>query len=193
MLTHFFKSINWVDVALVALSARVIFVSVQTGFVAEVFKFLGVIGALFVSLHYYAYGAALASKNTTLPLESWQFLIFVGLWVAVTLAFKLVRDGIMMLFKVETTHQGFDKYAAGFLGAARAVFLSSLAIFALLLMNHEYVHRQTLSSWGYRIAAKAAPNAYGFLYRDFVGKLFEREKFNADVFAVVGNHGTHPK
>jgi len=192
MLTQFFKSINWVDVSLVILSVRVVFISVKNGFVTEVFKFLGLVCALFVSLHYYAYLAALAAKKTTLPEESWQFLIFAGLIVAVTAVFKFVRDAILMLFKVETTHQGFDKYAAGLLGAGRAIFLSSLVIFGLLLVNREPIQRETLSSYGYKVTAKAAPNTYMFLFYNFVQKLFEGEILNPDIFTVVsGQHGTH--
>ena len=196
MLTHFFKGINWVDLGLAVLSVRVIFISVRSGFISEVFKLLAVICALFVSLHYYAFYAALLSKKTTLPLQSLQFLVFVGLWGVMVLSFKFVRDGFLILFKAETIHEGFDKYAAGFLGAARAIFLSSLTIFALLLMRHEYIHRQAFSSFGYQVAAKAAPNTYKFLFDNLIGRLFDREKYNADVFAVVSrnsSHGTHPK
>ena len=91
MLTQFFTNINWVDVGLFVLCALVILISVKTGFVVEVFKFLGVLGALFVSLHYYAVCAAWTAKKITLPLESWQFLMFAGLWGLMTLAFKFLR------------------------------------------------------------------------------------------------------
>ncbi len=193
MLTQFFKSINWVDVALVALFARTVFISVKTGFIAELFKFLAVFCALFISLHYYAYWAAMVVKKTTLPLESCQFLIFTGLWAAITFLFKLMMNGSQLLFKAETTHQGFDKYAAGILAAGRSIFLCSLTIFALLLVSHPYIHKQAVSSFGYKAAAKAAPNTYKFLYEHVIGKLFESEKLNADVFAVVGGHGVDPK
>ena len=196
MLTHliaFLKSINWVDVALAALFIRVIFISVRNGFVTEFFKFLGVICGLFISLHYYAVTAAWAAEKTTLPLISWRFLIFVALWAVVVLVFKFIGDGFMILFKVQANHEGIDKYAAGFLGAGRAIFLASLSIFALLLMPHTYIRHEAGRSWGYKIAAKAAPNTYAFLHRRMIGKVFEREKFNDDVFAVVSGHGINPK
>ncbi len=192
-LTAFLKSINWVDVALAALFVRVIFISVKNGFVVEFSKFLGVIFALFLSLHYFSALAAWAAEKTNLPLVSWRFLIFVAIWALTALLFKFIGEGIMILFKVQTTHEGFDKYAAGLLGAGRAIFLASLTIFALLLVPHEYTRHQAGSSWGYKIAAKAAPNTYAFIFHNLVGKLFEREKFNNDSFAVIGSHGTHPK
>ena len=193
MLTQFFKSINWVDVALAALLFRVVFVSVQSGFITEVFKFLGVITALFVSLHWYAYLAATIASKTTLSMPVWEGIIFITLNVLVMLAFKFLRMGVMLLFKVETTHQGFDKYGSGFLGAGRALLICSLVIFALLLMRNPYAQRQTMASWGYKIAAKAAPQTYKFLYDNVIGKLMEGQHFNADVFTVIGSHGINPK
>ncbi len=193
MLTQFFRSINWVDVALFVLLARIIFVSVKTGFVIEVFKLFGIICALFVSLHYYAFLAASADGKTSLPLNSWQFIAFVSLAVVVYMAIKYLRDGILVVFKVETTHQGFNKYAAGLLSGVRTVFTASLVIFALLLINHSYVHRQVLSSWSFKVAGHAAPNAYRFIYQKLVMKLFDKQKFNDNVFVVTSGHGINPK
>jgi uncharacterized membrane protein required for colicin V production len=193
MLTQFFQSINWVDVSLALVLVWVIFNSVKTGFVAEFFRFLGIISALFVSLHYYSYLASLAAEKTSLSEPQWQFIIFVALWAAMVLVFKFLKDGILLLFKVETTHKGFDKYAAGLLGAGRAIFVCSLVIFALLLMRHPVAQRQVTTAWGYKAAAKAAPNTYKFLYQNLIGKLSEGEHFNADVFTVVGSHGVNTK
>lgn len=197
MLTHltdFFKSINWVDVALALIFVRVIFISVKNGFVTEFCKFLGIVFALFVSLHYYAGSAAWLAERTTLPLVSWRFLTFLFLWVLVVLLFKFIGDGLLILFKVQTNNQGLDRYAAGFLGAGRAIFVCSLTIFAFLLMPHNGMRAYALKSWGYKIAGQAAPNTYKFFYQTLVGKLFASEKFNADVFAVIGNkHGVNPR
>ena len=64
MLTHLIKSINWIDVALAFLFIRMIFIGVKNGFISEFFKFLGVVTAVFVSLHYYSFLAAwLAEEN----------------------------------------------------------------------------------------------------------------------------------
>jgi len=185
MLTQFFRSINWVDVALLVLFVRTVFISVKTGFVAEVFKFLGLGAALFVGLHDYAFAAEFLAKKTSLPLADLRFLVFTVLVCAVILVFKFARDGILLLFKVETNHQGFDQYGAGVLGAVRGWLLCSTVLFAVFLVPHPWVHRQAFSSWGHKVAARAAPDTYSFLYHQVVGKLFEGQKFNADVFTVV--------
>lgn len=194
MLTQFFNSINWVDVALAVVLIRVIYISVVSGFIIELFKFLSVICALFVSFHFYSRMAdGAASATHVLPVGAWQILIFIVLLVGIMVALKFAREGVLSLFKVETTHAGVDKYAGGLVGCARAILACSLTVFVLLMIKHPYIHQQTKASWSKKIFAEAAPNTYSFLFRNMVGKLFDREQLNSDVFAVISGHGPHTK
>ena len=79
MLTHLIKSINWIDVGLAVLLIRMIFVGVKNGFVSEFFKFLGVVVAVFVSLHYYSFLAAWVAEKTNLSCDYWDLVMFAGL------------------------------------------------------------------------------------------------------------------
>ena len=115
MLTHFIKSINWVDVALVVLLVRVIFIAVKNGFIAEVCKFLGVLLALYVSLHSYVHVANMIESKVHGSLNIWQFIAFLLLVSVGYGFFWAIRLGLSMLFKAETQHEGFNKYAAGVL------------------------------------------------------------------------------
>ena len=193
MITQFIQSINWVDVALAVLFVRMVFISVSTGFITELFKLLGVFLALIVSLHYFSHLALLTAKKITLPWASWQFLIFMGIAVIVYLSIRFLREGTLMLFKVETTNDGFDKYGAGILSVGRSIILCSMLVFGLLLMSHTYIRQLTVKSQGYKIFAYAGPNTYRFVYDHVIGKLFEKEKFNEAVFAVVAANGSNPK
>ena len=79
MLIHLIKSINWIDVALACLFLRVIFIGVTNGFIAEFFKSLGVVTAVFFSLHYYSILAAWVAKATILSGDfgiSWCLRLF---------------------------------------------------------------------------------------------------------------------
>ena len=168
MITHLIKSINWIDAALAFLLIRMIFVGVKNGFISEFFKFLGVVAAVFVSLHYYSFLAAWVAVKTNLSCDYWDLVIFAGLWVAVTFFFKFFRDGILFLFKVETNHKGFDKYAAGIVAVARGILVCSLTIFLILLTHNGPVTRMTLRSYSYKIAGRAAVSTYSFLYNNLV-------------------------
>ena len=187
MLTHLIKSINWIDVALAFLFIRMIFVGVKNGFISEFFKFLGVVAAVFVSLHYYSFLAAWVAVKTNLSCDYWDLVMFAGLWVAVAVFFKFFRDGILFLFKVETNHKGFDKYAAGIVAVARGILVCSLTIFLILLTHNGPVTRMTLHSYSYKIAGRAAVSTYSFLYNNLVDKLFAGEHYNAAAAREISN------
>ena len=145
-----------------------IFVGVKNGFISEFFKSLGVVVAVFVSLHYYSFLAAWVAQKTNFTWDYWDLVIFAGLWFAVALFFKFVRDGILFLFKVETNHQGFDKYAAGIVAVGRGILVCSLTIFLILLTHNGPLMRMTLHSYSYKIAGHAAVSTYSFLYNNLV-------------------------
>ena len=185
MLTHLIKSINWIDVALVLLFIRMIFVGVKNGFVSELFKIIGVVTAVFVSLHYYSFLAAWVVLKTKLSWEYWELVIFALLWFIVLVFFKFVREGILLLFKVETTHEGFDKYAAGVVAVGRGILVCSLTIFLILLTHNSLMGRMALRSYSYKIAGRAAVGTYTFLFNNLVDKLFVGEHYNAAAVKVL--------
>jgi hypothetical protein len=152
------------------------------------FKFIGVIAAVFVSLHYYSFLAAWVALKTKISWGYWDLVIFVILWFAVLLVFKFVREGILFLFKVEANHQGFDKYAAGVVAVGRGILACSLTIFLILLACNGFVTRMTLRSYSYKIAGHAAVGTYSFLYNNLVGKLFAGQHYNAAAVKVL-----HPR
>ena len=188
MLTHLIKSINWIDAALVLLFIRMIFVGIKSGFISELFKFLGVVTAAFVSLHYYSFIAAWLALKTRISWDYWDLVMFAGLWFAVFFLFKFAREGILFLFKVETNHEGFDKYGAGVVAVFRGILVCSLTIFLILLTHNGPVTRMTLRSYSYKIAGRTAVSTYSFLYNNLVDKLFAGEHYNAAAAQVL-----HPK
>jgi len=178
MLTHLIKSINWVDVALLILFIRMIFVGVKNGFISEFSKSLGVVVAVFVSLHYYSFLAAWVVLKTKLAWKFWDLVIFALIWLLVSVFFKYFREGLLILFKVETNHQGFDRYAAGVVAVGRGILVCSMTIFLLLLTRNGLLTRMTVHSYSFKVAGRAAVNTYSFLYKNLVDKLFAGEHYN---------------
>jgi len=189
MLTHLIKTINWVDVALAILLIRMIFVGVKNGFISEFFKLLAVVVAAFICLHYYSYLAAWTAQKTHHHWDFWELTFFALLWIGVWLFFKLVREGVLLLFKAETTHEGFDKYAAGVVAIGRGILVCSLTIFLILLMHCSFLARMTLRSYSFKIAGHASVSTYSFLYNNLVSKLFTREHYNAAAPKVLRPEG----
>ena len=183
--THILGSINWIDVAMLILLVRVIFIGAKSGFVTEFFKLSGVLSAVFIGLHYYLLLSAFVSKKTNWPLEALEWVFFVLLVCLMVLVVKFLRDSFLVLFKFETTHAGFNQWGAGVLSIARALLLASLIMYGILLTRVESLQRQVLTCVSHKLALKAASNTYSFLYHNFVGKIFIQEKFNEDVFNVI--------
>jgi uncharacterized membrane protein required for colicin V production len=178
MLIHLIKSINWIDAALAVLFIRIIFVGVQNGFISEFFKCLGVVVAIFISLHYYSVLAAWMAQKTHFAWGYWDLLMFVDLWAAVIFFFKLVRDGMALLFKAETIHQGFDKYTGGILAVGHGILVCSLTIFFILLIHFGPLTRMTLHSFSFKIAGRVDVSIYSYLYNHLIDKLFAGEQYN---------------
>ncbi len=186
--THILATINWVDVAMLVLFIRIVFIGVKTGFVTELFKLLGVFCAVFVGLHYYASLAIFVTKKTNWSIDFLEFLFFVLLVCLMVLVIKFLRDGFFVLFKFESTHAGLNQWGAGLFAVIRALFLASLIMYTILLTHVEWLQRQALTSVSQKVALKAAPDTYSFVYHHFIGKIFTKEKFNEDVFNVISRN-----
>ena len=183
--THILAKINWLDVAMLGLLIRIVFIGVKTGFVTELFKLLGVICGLFAGLHYYMVLAIWVGQKTGCPIENQKLAFFVLMVSVVMIAVTLFRNGFLMVFKFETANEGVNQWGSGVLSVIRALFLASLIMFGLLLTHVEWVQKQIFTSISHNLALKAGPNTYSFLYHNLVGKLFSKERFNAEVFNVI--------
>jgi hypothetical protein len=129
--------------------------------------------------------AAWVALKTKISWDYWGLVIFAVLWFSILLLFKFIREGILFLFKVETNHQGFDKYAAGVVAVGRGLLICSLTIFLVLLANNGFVTRMTLRSYSFKIAGRAAVGTYTFLYNNLVGKLFAGQHYNTAAVRVL--------
>src|SRR3569623_1549962 len=185
--THILASINWVDVAMLVLLIRIVFIGVKTGFVTELFKLFGIFVALFAGLNNYTTLAVFTAKKTGLSVDTLAFVFFVLLVCLAVLLIKFLRDGFFMVVKFETTHAGVNQWGSGVLSVVRALLIISLVLFGILLSRIEWLQKQTFTSISHRLALKAAPNTYRFIFNGFVGKIFTTEKFNDDVTSVISH------
>jgi uncharacterized membrane protein required for colicin V production len=179
------NSINWVDVAMVVLLIRIVFIGVKTGFITELFKLFGVFCASFVALHYYSPLAVLLAKKINVSLVVLECSFFILMVSLVVIAAKYMRDGFLLIFKLETTHAGVNQWGAGIFSIIRALFLASVVMFGVLLMRVEWLQRETMTSVSSKLALKVAPNTYSFVYHHFVGKIFGKERFNQEVSNTI--------
>ncbi len=178
-----FKHINWVDIVLVAVGIRIVFMAMQTGFVVELMNLLAAVAAVFVAFHYYTAFAGLAAKTP------------VGLAVAATLAFMillggtffvcwLVKNGLFMLFTIEAQN-ALDKWGAAVLALGRVAIVASFLSYGLVITGSKYLQRVTLTSVIAPRIIGVAPTLYEGMCDRVVDRLFPQERKNPAVLIVM--------
>ncbi len=182
------KSLNWVDILIAVLAIRIVYISVQTGFVAEFSKTIGVLVAVFVAFHYYVMISAIIGRMIKVPIPVIEVFVFVAIWLLILLLCKLARDGMMLVFTVQAI-SAVDQWGAVVLSFGRFLLTASLLMFVFLLTDHPYLERMTATSFAEKYVLRVAPNVYHGMISAVVVKFFPGQKVNPAIneeFAEAG-------
>lgn len=176
----FIKNFNWTDLLILAVLVRVIYTSVQTGFIVELFKLFGTVVTLFICFHYYSGLAGVIFRNSGIA-EGWAWaVVFAVLWAVCFVVCKLIRDGLFLVFTVETQAL-VDKWGAPVLAIGRFFLVGSMMLFLLLTTGNEYLEMMTVRSFSHQYVLSVAPEVYRSISDGVVTKLVASEKFNERV------------
>src|SRR3989338_3088823 len=86
------SKLNWVDILVIILMIRIIYVGFQEGLSHEVFPVISAFLTTIVGLRYYAKIGAFISENiVSVPLEVSNFSVFLTLTAAVALVLKALK------------------------------------------------------------------------------------------------------
>ncbi|HOW35867.1 MAG TPA: CvpA family protein [Candidatus Omnitrophota bacterium] len=177
------KSINWIDILVAAIIIRIIYVGFKRGFVVELFKLIGVVLAVFVTLHYFSTFSQSLQDSAHFPAGIANIVAYGMLWGAVILVFKLVRDGLLVLLKIEA-HSALDKWGGVILAAGRSVLLASLTLLFLSAATIGYFTKNLEKSLVSSRVVRVAPGLYEGIYDGIVVKFFPEEKLNTAAFTL---------
>jgi uncharacterized membrane protein required for colicin V production len=184
MLMDFLTGLNWIDILMAVVFARIIFIGIKNGFVVEFFKFWGIIFAVFVTLHYYSVIADfLTPQVPVLEPTAVRILVFLTLWFLVTCVFMLVRDGMMALFSVKP-HPAIDKWVGAVLAVVRGLIVCSMTFFMLLLSLNPTALKLSETSWSRPVVGTLATHIYFATYWSVVNRLFPAEPVNQEALDV---------
>ena len=183
MLTNILAKINWIDVVMVVIVLRIIFIGLKAGFITEGFKLLGTIFSVFIILHYYLAVGKLFPEKLNFS-KAWIYAIsFSLLWILVTFIFKLIRDGLLLIFSIETQKQ-VDRWGGGVLSSARALIVCGLAFYLFILIGIGSPQRMAKNSISRRCFSEVAAGVYSMIYYGLVSKFFPDEKINNEALSV---------
>ena len=183
MFLDFLKNINWVDILMMVIFIRIIYIGAKTGFVTEFLKLLGICGVTFVALHYYSsLGELLADKVPFL--SPWADLIMFGvLWALFVFAFKLVRDGLLLIFKIEA-HSVLNRWGGIVIAIGRGLIICSLVLLSFHISGVTYFKKNVERALTHPFLLVVSLRIYQGIFDGVVSKFFPEEKLNLDVFQL---------
>jgi uncharacterized membrane protein required for colicin V production len=158
---------------------RVCYIAIKGGFTTELFKFLGILTAIYLSMHYCVFIAdyirgqlPIKSKITSGPLDS---LVFIFLATLGYFLFVLLRNVFNNFVKMEAI-SALNKWGGLVLGMFRSVLLVSLISFVLVVSGIPYLKNSLMHSYlGPRLIL-AAPNTYNWIWTNIFSKFISAEK-----------------
>jgi uncharacterized membrane protein required for colicin V production len=183
MLYDILKQVNWVDIFFVIILFRTSYVSVNTGLPIEVFKILGTIVAIYLSLHYYSSLASIIHKFIgldTISVGVSNFISFAALAIFGYMVFLILRNFFSRLVNMEAV-TGLNKWIGLALGIARGFLLSSLLIFMFVISGSDYFKASIKDSYSGKFVFKIAPTAYSLIWNSAASKFITWEKANSNV------------
>lgn len=180
---------NWIDIFFVILLIRIGYVALKNGLPIELFKFLGTVCAIYLSLHYYIifsdYFVGLTGVKKA-PVEYVTSFSAVILAVSGYLIFVLLRHVFSRFIHLEAV-PNLDKWGSLISGIIRSFLLVSLIIFIFAILPRDYFRKSVNNSYSGRRLFKIAPTTYTWLWNNIMSKFRTEEKFNETIHQVQTN------
>jgi len=130
--------INWVDILIVIIMARISYVALQDGLSHEIFPLIGTVITAAMSMRYYHDLALFIQGITGIPIQTLEALAFIVLVIGLGLIFKLARFLVDALLKV-TWHPFVEKFGGLISGFLRASIMVSILLMIMSLMPLTYL------------------------------------------------------
>ncbi|NQT90898.1 MAG: CvpA family protein [Candidatus Omnitrophica bacterium] len=132
------KNFNWLDIVIVVILIRSLFLGIKTGLTAELFRFLGTVISLVVGLQWYSQIADILVLNLGLPIWLSQFLCFI---IIVQLIRAIFKYGIVVALKVLNIQfiLQLERIGGAVIGLGRGVIVAGIFVLALSLLPSGYI------------------------------------------------------
>ena len=185
-LLNILKQFNWVDVFFVILLIRICYVAIKNGFSVELFKLLGTLSAVYLSLHYYIiFSDDIVSRISEKfkPLEDLTFFSFIALAVLGYLIFMLLGKVFSRFIQMEAV-PNLNKWGSLILSIIRSFLLVSLIIFVFVIAPTAYFRNSVSNSYSGKRLFKIAPATYTWVWNSIMSKFQTQEKFNETILQI---------
>lgn len=155
-----FQHINWVDVLTVILLFRTSYIGGRTGLSVEIYRIIGVLAGLYISMKFYSPLGTWINAGLSLPQELIDGISFLILILLSMLSVKLVGLGLTKVVKLAFSDK-IDKWGGFLSGLLRGAVLLSLlfAFFGIIRVDYLVKSVEERSLTGPYLQ-KLAPYAY---------------------------------
>ena len=177
-------NINLLDALMLCVIVRGYYVGSKTGLIAETFRLGSVICSTFIVVHYYPTLAQFLQEQLFISEKVYEFVAFV-LWMAIAFViFFFVREGWLLLFKIERKSV-FNMWTRAILSLVTSYFLCGLIFLAFALLNNDFVRQQMESSLSRAVWIKTSGKVYKAFYGAVVQPFFPGEQPNPQVMKLI--------
>ena len=180
---QFLSSFNWVDILIIVIAARVIFIGAQKGLVIELFKLIGIFLTTFFTLHFYIRLGKFLHKFLFIPVFLEETISFIFLVILFIVIFKFIRDGFLLLIKAEA-QPTINQWGGAIVGSLRSILICGLIINLFFVIGTKYLANKAQNSFFGYYLVDLSPKIYEACYKGFVSKLFPNEEYNKEVFSL---------
>lgn len=184
MLREILANVNGIDVVVGCVVLRSLFIGYSRGFVVELFKLFGMLLATFITLHYYTQVTGILEQKFIASSTFNQPVAFFLLWCLVTLVLKFIRDGVLILMRVEA-HSGWDRFGGVLLAAGRAALICGLLFSLLIIAGNKALVKSVKKSFSGFYLVDISPRVYSAIFDGLVVRFFPEEQKNENIPALL--------
>ncbi|MEM7816568.1 MAG: CvpA family protein [Candidatus Aenigmatarchaeota archaeon] len=149
------KYLNFIDLLLIFLFFRIIYIALLKGVIKELVKLISVLISSLIAFHYYSFfSKKFENIFSFLNLKYFNFISFILLFLGINLTISLISK-ILFVFLKQHTPSPEEKFFSFCIGCVRFAMLSSIFIFCFSLANN-YV----LKSFSSRLFKNLASGFY---------------------------------
>jgi len=177
------SNFNWIDIIMACIVVRSVLIGLKSSITIEVFRFIGIICAIFITLHYYVNLGNFFHKNAFIPTTIDEIAAFVVLWLTVFFVFKLIGEGWALILKIEV-HPLINRWGVLVLSLFRSVLVCALTFMLLFVSNNVYLGKMSNRAFTGQFLIDISPRIYDFIYKGIVRKYFPDENLNVKVFVL---------
>jgi len=162
-LASYLSCINWVDLLLILIALRILYISLRKGIVTEIFKLLGVICALGGGVQFHTQIKEFVSQRLPLQIPLIDGLSFLAVVLAILFVFSIINRIFSFIFKVETI-SAVNKVGSFIAGIMRSLVVGGLFACLFIFSGIPYLEASLRESLSAPLVVKSARITYKGFY-----------------------------